>query len=151
MFLRHTFLSSWTADWEPGKRSQYSDCLRAGRPRGRISSSGRVKNFLFSLSSRPALGSAEPPIKWVPGALSPGIERPGGEFEAHHSSPTSAEVEKMWIYISPPPIRLHGVVLNSLSTRTRLPLWTADCQLWACRFLTIQNTTSSLALLSGRF
>jgi hypothetical protein len=36
----------------------------------RSSSPGRVKNFLFSMSSRPALGSTQPPIQWVPGALS---------------------------------------------------------------------------------
>jgi hypothetical protein len=40
--------------------------------RGRCSSPGRVKNFLLSTSSRPALGSTQPPIQWVPGALSPG-------------------------------------------------------------------------------
>jgi hypothetical protein len=32
----------------------------------------RVKNFHFSKSSRPALGSTQPPVQWVPGALSPG-------------------------------------------------------------------------------
>jgi hypothetical protein len=51
--------------------------VRAGRPRGRSSSPGRVKNFLFSKSSRPNLGSTQPPIQWVPGALSPGVKRPG--------------------------------------------------------------------------
>jgi hypothetical protein len=35
--------------------------------RGRSSSPGRVKNFLFSKSSRPALRSTQPPIQWVPG------------------------------------------------------------------------------------
>jgi hypothetical protein len=35
--------------------------------------------------------------------------------------PASAEVKKMWIYTSTPPICLHGVVLNSLSTGTTLP------------------------------
>jgi hypothetical protein len=39
---------------------------------GGSSSPGRVKNFHFSISSRPALGSTQPPIKWVPGALSQG-------------------------------------------------------------------------------
>jgi hypothetical protein len=46
--------------------------LRAGRLRGRGSSPGRVKNFHFSMSSRPALGSTQPPIQWVPGARSRG-------------------------------------------------------------------------------
>jgi hypothetical protein len=37
-----------------------------------------------------------------------GAERP--DHEANHSPPTSAEVNKMWIYTSIPPIRLHGVM-----------------------------------------
>jgi hypothetical protein len=99
-------------------RSRYSGWLRAGRPRGRSSSPCRVKNFLFSESSWPALGSTQPPIQWVPGALSPRVKRPGREAE--HSPPASAaEVKKMCIYIHSP-IRLHGVVLNYLSTGTTL-------------------------------
>jgi hypothetical protein len=39
---------------------------------GRNSSPDRVKNFLFSTSSRPALGSTQPPIQWVPGLFSQG-------------------------------------------------------------------------------
>jgi hypothetical protein len=39
---------------------------------GGSSSPGRVKNVHFSISSRPALGSTQPPTKWVPGALSRG-------------------------------------------------------------------------------
>jgi hypothetical protein len=65
-----------------------------------VPSPGRVKNFLFSMSSRPALESTQPPIQWVPGALSPWVERPGRE--ADHSPPTSAEVNEMWIYTSTP-------------------------------------------------
>jgi hypothetical protein len=85
------------------------------RPRRRSSSPGRVKNFLFSKSYRPALRSTRHSIQRVPGALSPEVKRPGSEFD--HSPPTSAEVKKMWIY-TPTPIRLHGVVLNYLSTGT---------------------------------
>jgi hypothetical protein len=97
-----------------------------------------VKNFVFSASSRSAVGPTQPPIKWVPGALSLGVKRPGRE--ADHSAPTSAEVKKT-IYTFTPSrpswptavaarsestflglrthgailitsIRLHGVVLN---------------------------------------
>jgi hypothetical protein len=102
----------------PGKRSHYGDYLQAGRPRSRSSSSGKVKNFLFSTSSRPALGFIQPPIQWVPGDLSPGEKRP--EREADHSPPISAEVKKVDLYIHSF-IRLHGIVLNWLSTGTALP------------------------------
>jgi hypothetical protein len=42
--------------------NRYSDWLWAGRLRSWSLSPGRVKNFLFSMSSRPALGSTQPPI-----------------------------------------------------------------------------------------
>jgi hypothetical protein len=86
---------------EPGKLSRYSDWLRAGRQMGRSSSPGRVKNFLSSTSSKPALGPTQHPIQWVPGVLSPGLKRPGRE--ADHSPPTSAEVKNTWIYTSTSP------------------------------------------------
>jgi hypothetical protein len=79
----------------------YSNWLRAGRPRGRSSSPDRIKNFLFSTSSIPDLGSNEPLIQCVTGALSPGVKRSGRE--AANSPPASAVVKKMWIYISNPP------------------------------------------------
>jgi hypothetical protein len=72
---------------------------------GRSSIPGRVKNFLFSTSSR----LTQPPFQWVPG-----VKRPGRE--ADHSSQTSAKVKKMWICTSH--IRLHGVLLNYLNTGT---------------------------------
>jgi hypothetical protein len=56
--------------------------------------------FHFSVSSRPAMGLTQPPIQWVPGALSPGVKRPGRE--ADHSPQTSAEVKKTWVYTSLP-------------------------------------------------
>jgi hypothetical protein len=66
---------------EAGMLSRYSDWLRAGRPRVRSSSPDRVLNFLFSTSSRPTLESTQPPIQWVPWALSPGVKRLGREAD----------------------------------------------------------------------
>jgi hypothetical protein len=63
-----------------------------------------VGSRIFSISSRPTLGSTQPPVQWVPGALSPGVNRPGRE--ADHSPPAIAEVMKMWIYTSTPPYAL---------------------------------------------
>jgi hypothetical protein len=47
---------------------------------------------LFTTASGTALGPTQPPLKWVPGALSLGVKRPG--LEADHSSPSSAEVKE---------------------------------------------------------
>jgi hypothetical protein len=63
-----------------------------------------VKNFHFSMSSRPALGFTQPPIQWVPGGLSPGVKLPGRE--ADYSPPTTAEVKKICIYTSTTPYDL---------------------------------------------
>jgi hypothetical protein len=43
--------------------------------------------FLFATASRPTLGFTQSPIQWVPGALSPGVKRPGRE--ANHWNYTS--------------------------------------------------------------
>jgi hypothetical protein len=66
-----------------------------------IATEGRVKNFLFSTSSRPVLESTQPPIQWVSRALLPGVKRPGRE--ADRSPSAIAEVKKMWTYTSTPP------------------------------------------------
>jgi hypothetical protein len=52
-----------------------------------------VNNVLFSVSFGPALGSTQPLIQWIPGALSSEIKRPG--LEADHSLSTSARVKKI--------------------------------------------------------
>jgi hypothetical protein len=54
---------------------------------------GGSKYFHFSISSRPALGSTQPPIKWVRGGPFQGVKRQGRE--ADHSPPTSAVVKKL--------------------------------------------------------
>jgi hypothetical protein len=66
----------------------------------------------FSLNHRVQNGSGptQPPIQWVPGALSLGLKRPGRESD--HSPPFSAEVKNEWSYTSTPLIRLLGVVLS---------------------------------------
>jgi hypothetical protein len=53
----------------------------------------RAGIFLFS-ALRPALGSTQPPIEWVPGAFSPGVRRLGRE--ADHIPPSSADVKNAW-------------------------------------------------------
>jgi hypothetical protein len=58
---------------------------------GRGSIPGRETIFLFSIASRPALGPIQPPIQWVPGAISPEVKRPGRE--AGHLPPSNAEVK----------------------------------------------------------
>jgi hypothetical protein len=66
--------------------------------------------FLFTTASRPTLGPTQPPVQWVPGALSLGVKRP--RREAEHSPPSSAEVKNAWSYTSTLPVRLHGVVFS---------------------------------------
>jgi hypothetical protein len=60
-----------------------------------------IKNFHFSISSRPAVGFTQPPTQLVAGALYPEVKRP--RHEADHSPRTSVEVKKTWIYLSTPP------------------------------------------------
>jgi hypothetical protein len=66
--------------------------------------------FLFTTASRTALGSTQPPIQWVPGALSLGVKRSGRE--ADNSPPSSAEVKECAELYFHSPIRLHGVMLS---------------------------------------
>jgi hypothetical protein len=46
-------------------------------------------------------GPTQPPIQWVPGALSPGVK--WQVREADHSPQTSAEAKKTRVYTSTPP------------------------------------------------
>jgi hypothetical protein len=62
---------------EPVERTRYSAWLRAGQPRGRSSSPGRVKKFLFFKTSRLIPGPTQPPFQWVPGVLFPGGKAAG--------------------------------------------------------------------------
>jgi hypothetical protein len=110
----------------PEQLSRYSDWLRDGRPRGRSSRPGKVKNFLFSTSSRPALRPTQPPIQWVRGALSSGLKRT--RREADHSPPASVEVKEMWIYTSTPPYVFMALNFTYTETYINLSVY-SDCTL----------------------
>jgi hypothetical protein len=60
--------------------------------------------FLFTTASRTALEPTQPPIQWVPRALSRGVKRLGRE--ADHLPPSSTEVTNAWSYTATPPIVL---------------------------------------------
>jgi hypothetical protein len=78
---------------------------------------------VFTTASRPALRPTQPPIQWVPAALSLGVKRPGRE--ADHSPPCSAEV-KEWVELylhSPSTPSWRGVQLKHRDNFTfTLPL-----------------------------
>jgi hypothetical protein len=59
-----------------------------------------LRIFLFTTASRTGLGPTQPPIQWVPGALSLGVKWP--EPEADHLPPSNAEVKNAWSYNSTP-------------------------------------------------
>jgi hypothetical protein len=48
--------------------------------------------FLFTTTSRMALGSTHPPLQWVQGALSLAVKWPG--HEAEHSPPSSTKIKE---------------------------------------------------------
>jgi hypothetical protein len=52
---------------------------------------GRGSIFLYSTTSRPALGPTHPPIQWVLAVVSPGVKRQ--RLEDDHSSSSSAEIK----------------------------------------------------------
>jgi len=69
---------------------------------------GKERIFLCT-AFRPSLGLTQPPIHWMPGALSPGVELSGRVSD--NSPPTSGEVNA-WSNTSTPPIRVHAMVLR---------------------------------------
>jgi hypothetical protein len=75
----------------------------------RSSSPGRVKNFHFSISSRPALGPTQPPTQCVPGAPCKGESGRGLKVTIHLQLVSR---RRKCGSINPHPIRPHGVVIN---------------------------------------
>jgi hypothetical protein len=82
--------------------------------------------FIFTTTSRMALGPAQPPIQWILGALSLGVKWPG--HEADHSPPSSAEVKEcVELYLHSPNMpSWHGAQLKK-STGTSLPFTFSLC------------------------
>jgi hypothetical protein len=66
--------------------------------------------FMWGSVSVYEFRTPQPPMQWVPEALSVGVKLPGRE--ADHILPSSAWVNNAWIYTSTPPILLYGVVLS---------------------------------------
>lgn len=70
---------------------------------------------LSSKISIPARVPTQPPILWVPRAVSKGATQPGRE--AYHLSQSSQKVKNEWSYDSTPTDCLHG-----MHTRATFPL-----------------------------
>jgi hypothetical protein len=67
-------------------------------------------NFHFSMSFRPAMGSTQTPIQWVPGALTPDKSDRGVKLTTHlQLVPKSRKRGSIYIHSL---IRLHGAVLT---------------------------------------
>jgi hypothetical protein len=97
----NTYLGAGIVQW-------HSAGLRAGRSGVRFPAG--AGNLFLHHRVQTGSGDTQPPIQWVPGALSLEVKRPEGE--ADYSPPSSAEVKNTWSYTSTPPICLHGVVLS---------------------------------------
>jgi hypothetical protein len=88
----------------------HKDTKRTDKCSNNIIKTKNKQNYENVTASRMALKPTQPPIQWVPGALSVGVKRPGRE--ADHSPPSGAEVKEYVELYPTPPIRLHGVVLS---------------------------------------
>jgi hypothetical protein len=86
----------------PRLLAQYSRSWATGWTTGIVGFDSRrgLGIFLFTITSRKALGPTQPPILWVPAALSVMIKRPGREAE--HSPSSSAEVRWVDQYLHSP-------------------------------------------------
>jgi hypothetical protein len=80
---------------------------------------GYLSQYSHGVKGWTALGTTQPPIQWVPRALSTGIKWSGRE--ADHSSSPSAQAKNGGT-VPPLPIRLYGAVINYSSTGIFLPL-----------------------------
>jgi hypothetical protein len=115
----------------------------------------RVRDFSLLHSVQTSSGT-QPFFHWVPWALSPGVNRPGGE--ADHSPAFSGEVKNG---TAVPPLLLYASMLYVLKKLSKRQLYSClshfrDCR-WSIRFITVnykpghsrlqQITTVTIVLL----
>jgi len=80
-----------------------SACVISGFLDGRDLTPGRSRDFFLIVTAfRPDLRLTQPPIKWVSGAVSPGVKRPSQEGD---NSPASS-AETLYTSPSPPTSRI---------------------------------------------
>ena len=72
----------------------YSLCHCFESHRFQLADRQAQETFLFSKTSRPALGLTSPPIEWAPGALPAGLNWLGRQ--ADHSPPSNTDVKNEW-------------------------------------------------------
>jgi hypothetical protein len=88
--------------------AQSVQCMTMDWATGRSKFDPRQRQRIFPVTSvsRPALGSTQPPVQWVPGVLSTGLKRGRGvSLTTHpHLVPRSSTSSR---HTSSPPLRLH--------------------------------------------
>jgi hypothetical protein len=67
----------------------------------RVQFATEAEIFLFSTISILVLGLTQPPVQWVPAALSAGVKQPRDAVD--HSPPSNAKVTNAWISTSTDP------------------------------------------------
>jgi hypothetical protein len=103
--------------------------------------------FLFTTVSRTALGPTQPPIQWVPRALSLRVKRSGRE--ADPSPPSSAEVENERSYTPLPNTSSWRGAELSIGTTLPLPFIPPLPDAPSRRGVLLQSTGSNLRYLTG--
>lgn len=100
--------------------------------------------FLFCRVSRPALDSSKPPLHWVLGAFSLGVEQPGHEDDHSHSS--SVKFKNEWRYSS---IYLHGVWKSEFTLPEQTSFIRVEsllCFVFSSKIIALKKIWNSLAL-----